>query len=216
MPVILRQDQTDFPGTHHADEEGLIAIGGNLSTESLLHAYHKGIFPWYSDDDPICWYSPDPRFVLFSGDLKVSHSMRKTLRKGTFRFSIDRDFRAVIHHCRTAERKGAPGTWITPEMEAAYIALFEKGYAHSAETWLGDQLVGGLYGVQLGRVFFGESMFSLKSNASKFALIQLVEELKKEGVVLIDCQVYTSHLESLGARMLPRRIFNNLVEHLTV
>ncbi len=215
MTVILTKNQTDFPDPGQADEVGLIAIGGNLSTPSLLNAYRKGIFPWYSDPDPICWYSPDPRFVLFPKDLKISHSMRKLLRKGLFRFSVDEAFREVIAHCRSVARKGDPGTWITSEMEAAYIRLFETGYAHSAETWLGDRLVGGLYGVQLGQVFFGESMFSLEANASKFALISLVEYLTKKGIQLIDCQVHSTHLESLGATLIPRKFFTRLVEKLT-
>ena len=200
-----------FPPVEMADEDGLLAIGGDLNTERLLLAYHKGIFPWYNKDEPICWWSPDPRFVLFPAELKVSSSMRTILNNGKYRFTIDRAFTEVIQNCKTITRKGQDGTWISPAVQKAYIILHEKGFAHSAETWMDGKLVGGLYGIRLGNIFFGESMFSLEKNASKFAFMKYVEHLQKENVQLIDCQIYTRHLESLGARMISRESFSNIL-----
>ena len=216
MPLFLSSDQNNFPDVELADEDGLLAYGGNLSLETLLNAYRNGIFPWYNEDEPICWYSPDPRFVLFPGKLKISSSMNKVIKDGAFKFSIDKEFKGVIKNCRMAKRKGEPGTWITDEIEKAYTNLFEKGIAHSAEAWHNKELAGGLYGVQLGKVFFGESMFANQSNASKFAFIKYVHALQKNGVELIDCQVYTPHLESLGAEFIPRKDFTNLLNKLIV
>lgn len=190
-----------------ADEDGLLAIGGDLSTERLLLAYRSGIFPWYNENEPICWWSPDPRFVLFPEELKVSSSMKTVLQNGRFRFTANKAFEKVIQHCKAVARPGQEGTWISPAMQKAYTTLHELGYAHSAEAWQDGELVGGLYGIRLGNLFFGESMFSLQPNASKFAFINYVRQLQKEQVQLIDCQVYTSHLESLGARMIPRELF---------
>ena len=204
----------DFPDVDTADENGLVAIGGNLSAGTLLNAYQKGIFPWYNPGEIIQWYSPDPRFVLFPHRLKVSHSMRNVLNKHLFEFSVDKAFPQVIHHCRMAERKDNAGTWIGDETEEAYYRLFQKGYVHSAEAWQNNELVGGLYGVLMGKVFFGESMFADKSNASKFAFIKWVEVLQKNGIELIDCQVYTPHLESLGAEFIARKDFNALLKKL--
>jgi len=204
----------DFPDVNTADENGLVAIGGNLSTGTLLNAYQKGIFPWYNPEDIIQWYSPDPRFVLLPHHLKISHSMRNVLNKRLFQFSVDKAFSQVIHHCRMAKRKGEAGTWIGDETEEAYYRLFQKGYVHSAEAWQNNELVGGLYGVLMGKVFFGESMFADKSNASKFAFIKWVEVLQKNGIELIDCQVYTPHLESLGAEFISREEFNTLLKKL--
>ncbi|HVX48579.1 MAG TPA: leucyl/phenylalanyl-tRNA--protein transferase, partial [Chitinophagaceae bacterium] len=181
----------------------------------LLMAYKKGIFPWYDGKVPL-WWCPDPRFVLFPEELKISKSMQQLFKRGTFAFTVNNDFESVIHNCKTAERAGQDGTWITDDVERAYINLHRLGYAHSAEVWKDGALAGGLYGVRLGKVFFGESMFSLVSNASKYAFIQYAKQLQGEGVSLIDCQVYTAHLESLGARMIERKDFitllNNLVE----
>ena len=200
-----------FPPVNMADENGLLAIGGDLGTERLLLAYRSGIFPWYNEDEPICWWSPDPRFVLYPDELKVSSSMRTVLQNGKFRFTINRAFEQVIQNCKTVPRSGQDGTWISPAMQKAYIKLHELGYAHSAEAWLDGDLVGGLYGVRLGNVFFGESMFSLETNASKFAFINYVQQLQKENVQLIDCQLHTRHLESLGANMISRDLFTQIL-----
>ncbi|MBL7766465.1 MAG: leucyl/phenylalanyl-tRNA--protein transferase [Chitinophagaceae bacterium] len=196
-----------FPPVQDADEEGLLAIGGDLSCERLELAYRSGIFPWYSDEDPILWWSPDPRFVLHPNELKISKSMQQILRRNEFRFTMNMAFESVIHACKTNDRAHQQGTWIVDEMEVAYIQLHRKGLAHSAECWMGDELVGGLYGIRLEKVFCGESMFSLKSNASKFAFIHYVQHLEQEGIQLIDCQVYTDHLASLGASMMRRNEF---------
>lgn len=211
MPVYALDDRIWFPPVAGAMEDGLLAIGGDLRTERLLLAYRKGIFPWYEGEIPL-WWSPDPRFVLFPDELKVSKSMQKLLAKEAFQFTVDAAFEQVIGHCRHIARRGQTGTWITDEVEKAYINLQRLGYAHSAEAWMNGRLVGGLYGVRLGRIFFGESMFSLVSNASKFAFISYVRRLHEEEVQLIDCQVYTEHLESLGARMIPRDEFLLLLD----
>ncbi len=203
--------EIEFPPVETAGEEGIIALGGDLAAERLLLAYRSGIFPWYNEEEPIIWWSPDPRFVLFPGDLKISKSMQSVLRNGSFRFTINRAFIQVIQHCKTIDRKDQEGTWITPAVQQAYINLHLQGFAHSAEAWVNGELVGGLYGIRMGNVFFGESMFSRKSNASKFAFINYVQQLKKEGVVLIDCQVHTEHLESLGAGMIRRQQFVELL-----
>lgn len=200
----------DFPD-NSGNEKGLIAIGGNLSIGTLLNAYSKGIFPWYNEGEIIQWYSPDPRFVLFPDKIKISHSMRNVLNKHTFNFTVDKAFHQVIHNCRTTNRPKEAGTWISNEIEMAYIGLFEKGYAHSAEAWQNNELAGGLYGVLMGKFFFGESMFSRKSNASKFVLIKMAEALKKNGIKLIDCQVYTLHLESMGAEFISGKEFKSML-----
>jgi leucyl/phenylalanyl-tRNA--protein transferase len=194
-----------------ADEDGLLAVGGDLSRERLLHAYRNGIFPWY-ENKYILWWSPDPRFVLFPSELKISSSMKQLLKKQTFEFSVNQDFNSVITQCKAISRRGQEGTWITEEMRNAYNDLHFAGYAVSAEVRLNGELVGGLYGLRIGKMFFGESMFSRCSNASKYAFISYVQQLKSEGVELIDCQVYTAHLESLGARMIPRAEFLDIVK----
>ena len=209
--MFLLSNDLVFPPVEMADEDGLLAIGGDLSTKRLLLAYQQGIFPWYSEQDPICWWCPDPRFVLFSDELKISRSMKRVLRSGPFGFTTNTAFAEVIRNCRTISRKDQDGTWISAEVQNAYIRLHELGYAQSAEAWNNNELVGGIYGVRLGNIFFGESMFSRQTNASKFALARYVEQLKQEGVVLIDCQVYTLHLESLGARMILRKDFMRLL-----
>ncbi|HTB51711.1 MAG TPA: leucyl/phenylalanyl-tRNA--protein transferase [Ferruginibacter sp.] len=201
-----------FPPVDQSDEDGLLAIGGDLSSERLLLAYKNGIFPWYNEDEPICWWSPDPRFVLYPDKLKVTKSMQTVLNSGTFRFTINRAFDEVIKNCKSITRKDQDGTWISPQVQEAYINLHQLGYAHSAEAWQNGKLVGGLYGVRLGKIFFGESMFSKMSNASKFAFINYVKQLQKEGVQLIDCQVYTDHLKSLGAEMINRIKFTELLQ----
>lgn len=205
--MYLLSKELFFPPLTMADEGGLLAIGGDLSTERLLLAYKNGIFPWYNEDDPICWWSPDPRFVLYPDDLKVSSSMKTVLNNGKFRFTINRAFTQVIQNCKTISRKGQDGTWICPAMQKAYTLLHEKGFAHSAEAWRDGKLVGGLYGIRLGNIFFGESMFSHENNASKFAFINYIRQLQKENVQLVDCQLHTNHLESLGAILIPRDNF---------
>jgi leucyl/phenylalanyl-tRNA--protein transferase len=202
----------DFPEINSADENGLLAVGGNLSFGTLMNAYTKGVFPWYSPGEIIQWFSPDPRFVLFPDKIKVSHSMRNVLNQHLFKFTVNKAFARVIHHCRIAKRPNDTGTWISDEIENAYVNLSKKGFAHSAEAWQNNELVGGLYGVLIGKVFFGESMFANKSNASKFAFINWVNVLKKNGIALIDCQVYTPHLQSLGAEFISREAFNGLLK----
>ena len=206
MPIFVIEDENTFPPVHLAEPDGLLAIGGDLSPQRLLEAYKKGIFPWY-EGEYILWWSPDPRCILYPTELKISHSMKQMLRKQVFRFSVDEAFEKVIHECRTTKRKDQHGTWITTPVEKAYNKMHQLGYAHSAEAWKGDELAGGLYGIRIGKVFFGESMFSKISNASKFAFINLVQQLKEDGIELIDCQVYTPHLESMGAKMISREEF---------
>ncbi|MFP5504992.1 MAG: leucyl/phenylalanyl-tRNA--protein transferase [Gammaproteobacteria bacterium] len=209
-PYWLTPEDPDapFPPVENAlrDPDGLLAIGGDLQPERLLRAYRHGIFPWYSAGQPILWWSPDPRMVLEPAALKISRSLRKTLRKRPYRITLDSAFAAVMQGC-AEPRADAHGTWITPEMQRAYQRLHALGYAHSAEAWQDGELVGGLYGVALGRVFFGESMFTRRSDASKIAFVHLVRQLQSWGFTLIDCQVYTGHLESLGATPIPRRDF---------
>jgi leucyl/phenylalanyl-tRNA---protein transferase len=211
MPVFQLSDDLIFPPVDLAEPDGLLAYGGDLTPERLLLAYSEGIFPWY-DEPPILWWSPDPRFVLFPEELKISASMKQVLKKGTFTITVNKDFQGVIAGCRHVSRPGQDGTWITPDVEAAYISLHKAGYAHSVECWQQDELVGGFYGIQLGTSFFGESMFSLVSNASKAAFITFVQYVAAQGITMIDCQVYTAHLESLGARMIPREQFLDIIK----
>jgi leucyl/phenylalanyl-tRNA---protein transferase len=210
MPLFVLDKELIFPPVHLAEPDGLLAVGGDLSIDRLLLAYQSGIFPWY-EGEHILWWCPDPRFVLTPGTLKISKSMKQLLNKKVFRFTTNEAFEQVITQCKSIERPGQDGTWITESMKAAYIHLHQLGYAHSAEVWLDDQLVGGLYGVRLGKVFFGESMFSKVSNASKYAFISFIQHLQEDNVQLIDCQVYTEHLETLGAHMIPREVF---IQHL--
>lgn len=206
MPLFSLGQSLVFPPVYLSEPDGLLAIGGDLSTDRLLLAYRSGIFPWYDGETPL-WWCPDPRFVLYPQELKVSASMKQLIRRNSFAFTINKDFAGVINSCKTTPRKDQEGTWITEEVKAAYTRLHQLGHAHSAETWQDNQLVGGLYGIRMGKVFFGESMFSRATNASKFAFIKYVQQLQLEGVALIDCQVYTAHLESLGARMITRASF---------
>ena len=202
-----------FPNVSLAlqDPNGLLAVGGCLSPRRLVNAYRQGIFPWYGEDEPILWWSPDPRLVLFPDQLKVSRSLRKTLKQAEFSYSIDRCFRQVIEAC-AEPRTYADGTWISPEIKRAYCRLHDLGLAHSFEAWHEGILVGGLYGMSLGRVFFGESMFHRVSNASKAAFVFAVGHLQQWGYQLIDCQVYTDHLASLGAQEIPRAAFVELLD----
>lgn len=198
-----------FPPIAAADEQGLLAIGGDLSVERLITAYTEGIFPWYGEDQPILWWSPDPRMVLFPEKLKVSKSMKQLLKKDVFRVTYNKCFSEVIENCSSVTRKGQDETWITKEIKEAYQLLHNKGMAHSVEVWDENRLVGGLYGIYLKdqKVFCGESMFSKVSNASKYGFIKLVRRLRENGIRLIDCQIYTSHLASLGAEEIPREEF---------
>ena len=214
LPVFTLDKELYFPPVSLAEPDGLLAIGGDLSPERLLLAYKRGIFPWY-EGEYILWWSPDPRFILTPGELKISKSMNVLLKKDAFEFTINKAFERVIRHCKNIKRPGQRGTWITDEVEAAYIRMHQLGYAISAETWQEGALVGGAYGLKLGKIFFGESMFSEISNASKYAFIKLVQNLRQEGVALIDCQVYTEHLESLGAKMITRTEFIGIVKELT-
>jgi leucyl/phenylalanyl-tRNA--protein transferase len=202
-----------FPEVEQAltEPNGLLAIGGDLSAERLLSAYRRGIFPWYSEGEPILWWSPDPRCVLFPDDLRVSRSLRATLKRGHFGLSIDRAFRDVMTAC-AGPRRGQTGTWVTPDLIEAYSRLHRLGYAHSVESWRNDRLVGGLYGVALGRVFFGESMFAHETDASKVCLVHLVRRLRENDFKLIDCQVDSRHLQSLGAVTIPRKRFIELLQ----
>lgn len=209
MPIhLLSNISIEFPDPELANEDGIIAIGGDLSPERIIKAYQVGIFPWYSKGDPIIWWSPDPRCVLFPDELKVSKSMRPYLNQDKFRVTFDQDFASVISNCATARK----GTWITAEMEEAYKHLHQLGVAHSVEVWDGQELVGGLYGIAIGKIFFGESMFSFKSNASKFGFIKLVSRLSAKAYNLIDCQQETAHLETLGARPIPRTSFLEILK----
>jgi leucyl/phenylalanyl-tRNA--protein transferase len=203
--MIFRLDERlIFPDPALAEEDGLLAIGGDLSAERLILAYKNGIFPWYSEGDPILWFAPHERFVLFPDELRISKSMGQIVRANRFRVTFDQSFAEVIRACADAKREGQDGTWITTEMQQAYINLHQLGVAHSVEVWLGDVLAGGLYGVEVGSVFCGESMFSKVSNASKLALITLCQTGQYK---MIDCQLHTEHLESMGARMIPRDEF---------
>jgi leucyl/phenylalanyl-tRNA--protein transferase len=207
MPIFRLLDEPIFPAPDYADPTGLLAVGGDLSTERLLEAYRLGIFPWYSDDQPILWWSPDPRFVLRLEEFHISRSLKKTLRRGIFQVTADRAFDEVIAACAAVSRRGQNGTWITAEMQQAYIKLHDLGYAHSVETWFEGKLAGGIYGVSLGKGFFGESMFHRKTDASKVALAALVEKLKSWSFHFLDAQMTTEHMMSLGAREVSRRIF---------
>ena len=208
--IFRLNDELIFPDPALADQDGLLAVGGDLSTDRLLLAYQNGIFPWYSDDTPILWYSPHQRFVLFPGELKTSKSMRRVLNSGTFTVTQNQCFEKVIEACSAVDRKDQPGTWITNDMQKAYIRLHNENHAHSVEVWEQEKLVGGLYGVKAGAVFCGESMFSLVSNASKMALISLCNTGK---YTLIDCQVHTGHLESMGARMISRKEYMAILQN---
>jgi leucyl/phenylalanyl-tRNA--protein transferase len=198
-----------------SEPNGLLCAGADLSPQRLVLAYRHGVFPWYSAGEPILWWSPDPRMVLVPGEFKISRSLRRTLRAGSYQIRVDSDFPAVVRGCARTRRRGQAGTWITAEMHAAYGKLHELGYAHSVETWVDEKMVGGLYGLALGRMFYGESMFTRATDASKVALAHLARFLAARGFGLIDCQMNTPHLASLGAREIPRREFIGRVHELT-
>ncbi|WP_411679364.1 leucyl/phenylalanyl-tRNA--protein transferase [Clostridium thailandense] len=210
MPIFRLNDDLIFPHPSLAEEDGLLAVYGDLCPDRLMLAYQNGIFPWFSEGEPILWWSPDPRFILYPQDIKVSHSMKKLLKKNTYRISFDTCFRDVISNCAGVRKES--GTWITNDMIEAYSKLHELGHAHSVEAWYENKLVGGLYGISIGKCFFGESMFSVMDNASKAAFITLCKKLDSEGYIMVDCQVYTKHLESLGAVNIPREEFLELIK----
>ena len=208
MIFKLNDKDISFPKPELAEEDGLLAVGGDLAPERLILAYHHGIFPWYSDDTPILWYSPHQRFVLFPDKIKISKSMSQVMNSGVFRFTYDEDFVNVIKACAGIPRKDQPGTWINPEMQEAYIQLHRSGIAHSVEVWKDEQLMGGLYGVAVNNVFCGESMFSKASNASKAALIWFC---KTKSYKMIDCQIETEHLKRMGAELISRSQYMNIL-----
>jgi leucyl/phenylalanyl-tRNA--protein transferase len=212
MPVFELTDEIIFPPPELAEDNGLLAVGGDLSEPRILLAYSMGIFPWYSKEDPLLWWSPDPRLVLFPKEMKLSRSLKQIINKKIFRVTLDTAFEQVIRSCAEVHNNENNGTWITEEMIGSYIALHRSGYAHSVECWLGDELSGGLYGISLGSAFFGESMFAKESNASKVALAAFVGQLIKWDFDLIDCQVTTPHLMSLGAREIRRSEFLELLK----
>lgn len=200
-----------MPSPELAEADGLLAIGGDLSPERLINAYKMGIFPWFNQGEEILWWSPDPRMVLFPNELKISNSMKQLIKKEKFKVSFNKEFEKVLNACATIDRKGQDGTWITAEMIEAYSELHRRGIAKSVEVWRDKELVGGLYGLEIGSIFFGESMFSLENNASKFGFIKWVEHLKTKGIVMIDCQQETPHLKSLGAKTIERSVFLSLL-----
>lgn len=207
MVIYRLFDEPFFPNPEDADPDGLLAVGGDLSVERLVCAYSNGIFPWFSEDSPILWWSTDPRLILCPKDLHVPRSLRRVLNKGVFRFTMDHDFSGVIRGCAESARPDQEGTWIVDEMIEAYEALYDRGIAHSVEAWQGDELVGGLYGVSLGRIFFGESMFFRVPDASKAAFVVMVRHLDQWGFEMVDCQQTTKHLLRFGAREIPRSDF---------
>ncbi len=206
MPIYRLIEEHIFPAVQEA-EDGIVAIGGDLHADRLMLAYRSGIFPWYNSGEPIVWWSPDPRCVLFPEKLHISRSMKKILNRDEFKVTYNLDFESVIENCQRTPRKGQQGTWITKEMKEAYLNLHQLGFAMSIEVWNGDALVGGMYGVDLGTVFCGESMFSLESNASKVGLISFMKMFQDRGGRLLDCQVYNDHLASLGAEEISREDF---------
>ncbi|APQ19273.1 leucyl/phenylalanyl-tRNA--protein transferase [Maribacter hydrothermalis] len=209
--MFFLTDKLVFPPVDSANSDGLLAVGGDLSPERLLLAYKKGIFPWFDNDSIILWWSPNPRMVLYPDKIRVSKSMKKVIRDDKFKLTKNTCFNEVLEHCSSVSRKGQDGTWITKEMKNAYLELYERGIAKSYEVWEGENLVGGLYGIDLGHVFCGESMFSLTSNASKFAFIKLAEELRDKEYGIIDCQLHTEHLASMGAQEISRKEFVRLL-----
>jgi leucyl/phenylalanyl-tRNA--protein transferase len=212
MPVFRLTEDLIFPDPELAQQDGLLAVGGDLSTDRLLLAYSMGIFPWYADDSPILWWSPNPRLILMPDELKISRSLRQEIKKGLFVVTMDTAFEEVIRNCAGIRREGQQGTWITEEMIVAYTLLHHAGYAHSIESWHEGELVGGLYGIVLGKAFFGESMFAKKSSASKVAFVRLVEHLSRSDFSFIDCQMTTAHLQSFGAREIPRGTFLQMLK----
>jgi len=211
LPIYLLNEKLSFPPVEGA-EDGVVAVGGDLSPERLLLAYSKGIFPWFGENDPIIWHSPEERFIMLLDELHISKSMRRVLNSNKFKITFDTDFIYIIQQCAQVKRKGEDSTWITSEMIDAYKKLHDLGYAHSIEVWQDDRVVGGLYGVSLGKCFFAESMFHTATNASKFAVIKLIELLKQKDFHFLDAQVYTDHVATLGAKEIPRETFLQLLQ----
>ena len=212
MPLFRLSDKLDFPHASFARDDGLLCIGGDLSYQRLILAYKNGIFPWFAENEPLLWWSPDPRLVLFPENLHISKSLKKKINKKLFDIKFNSAFEQTIRSCALLRRNKEEGTWIVPEMVQAYTKLHELGYAHSIEAWQDNKLVGGLYGISIGGSFFGESMFSFVNDASKIALVALVHQLKKSRFDLIDCQVTTQHLLDMGAVEIPRSIFLNILK----
>ena len=213
MPLFRLSEKIEFPPAWLARSDGLLCIGGDLCAERLILAYRNGIFPWFSNSEPILWWSPDPRLVLFPSRIRVSKSLKKTIRKAGFSIRINTAFKQTIVACSQPRPDKPGGTWLVDEMIDAYITLHKMGIAHSVEAWQGDRLVGGLYGVSLGKTFFGESMFSLVPNASKVALVALAQELDSQGFQIIDCQVTSGHLLRMGAQEITRGLFLDMLDH---
>ena len=211
MPVYQLTEEIMFPKPELAEEDGLLAVGGDLRVERLLLAYCNGIFPWYSDDEPILWWCPKPRFIIKPNEVNISKSMKRVFNKGEFNVTFDNDFEGVIRNCKEL-RENKEGTWITNEIMSAYIDLFKNGFATSVEVCKDKKLVGGLYGVKIGKCFFGESMFSTVSNASKVALISMCKRLEKEGYIFLDCQMHTNHLESMGGKFVSWEDFKSMLQ----
>lgn len=211
MPIYQLPDEIIFPNPELAEEDGLLAVGGDLSFERLLLAYCNGIFPWYSDGDPILWWCPKPRFIIKPNEVKISKSMKRVFNSGKFKVTFDNDFEGVIRNCKEL-RENKEGTWINNDMMEAYINLFKKGFASSVEVYRDEKLVGGLYGVKIGKCFFGESMFSIETNASKVALISICKRLEEEGYIFLDCQMHTNHLESMGGKFVSWEDFKLMLE----
>lgn len=211
MPVYQLSDEIMFPNPELAEDDGLLAVGGDLSFERLILAYCNGIFPWYSDGEPILWWCPKPRFIIKPNEVNISKSMKRVFNKCEFKVTFDKDFKGVINNCKEL-RENKEGTWITNEIMEAYINLHKKGFATSVEVYKGKELVGGLYGVKIGKCFFGESMFSKESNASKVALISICKKLEEEGYIFLDCQMHTNHLESMGGRFVSWEEFKEMLK----
>lgn len=211
MPIYQLTDEIMFPNPEFAEEDGLLAVGGDLRWERLLLAYCNGIFPWYNDEDPILWWCPKPRFIIKPNEVKISKSMKRVFNKGEFKITFDNDFQGVISKCKEL-RENKEGTWITDDMKEAYINLFNKGFASSVEVYKNEKLVGGLYGVKIGRCFFGESMFSTETNASKLGLISMCKKLEREGYLFLDCQMHTNHLESMGGKFVSWEEFKEMLQ----
>ena len=209
---LLNHNRCTFPHPYLADKDGFLALGGDLSPDRLLSAYKAGIFPWYSEDTPILWFSPHPRLVLYPKKLKVSKSMHQLIKRQAFEITIDTSFQKVIEACAIQKRRNQSGTWITEDLKQAFLKLHELGYAHSVEVWENDVLVGGLYGLAIGKVFYGESMFANKSNTSKFGFISLVKLLEQKSFKLIDCQQDTPHLRTFGAELLTKEAFLDVLK----
>lgn len=211
MPIFQLTKEIIFPNPELSEEDGLLAIGGDLSLKRLILAYRNGIFPWYNEGEPILWWCPKPRFIIIPEEIKISKSMQKIIKREEFKVTFNNHFEEVISNCKYMREDNNEGTWISNDMKNAYINLFNNGYAMSVETYLNDELVGGLYGVKIGKCFFGESMFSKVSNVSKIALIKLAEKLHNEGFIFIDCQMHTKHLESMGGKFVEWSVFSDLL-----